>query len=126
MPFLKRLGFFLLGLSVGLVFLAIFLKKKTEETGVTFCYLPNCRVLKDIRSKPLAYSDNINELMEDGSLDSTDIARYLHDGKVLFKKSNTKTKPCKTYVIEGSAQQQQALLHLTNCEDRVTLENLTY
>ena len=33
MPFLKRLGYFLVGLSLGLIFLAFFLRKKTDETG---------------------------------------------------------------------------------------------
>jgi hypothetical protein len=66
MPFLKRLGYYLIGLSLGLVFLAFLLKKKTSETGSEFCYFPNCRVLKDLRSKPLAFSGNIEELLSSG------------------------------------------------------------
>jgi len=51
MAFIKRLGWYLVGVSIGLVFLAFILKKKSGEEGIDFCYLPNCRVLKDIRSK---------------------------------------------------------------------------
>ena len=63
MAFLKRLGFYLIGFSIGLVFLFFFLKKKSDETGASFCYLPNCRVLKELRSKPLAYSKQIDQMI---------------------------------------------------------------
>jgi len=69
MGFIKRLGWYLLGLSVGLIFLVFFLKKKSDETGVSFCYLPNCRVLKDIRSKPLFSSLNPKDTLYFNGLD---------------------------------------------------------
>ena len=77
MAFLKRLGFFLFGLSIGLVFLTIFLKKKSQETGTEFCYFPNCRTLKDIRAKQISYSDAIGQLIQQQELDSTDINGFI-------------------------------------------------
>ena len=124
MAFLKRLGLYLLGLSIGLVFLALFLKRKTDETGTSFCYLPNCRVLKELRSKPLAYSERIRELMAQGALDSTDIAKYLNDGEVDFGKSDTKAEPCHTYFIEGSLRQHPATLKVKSCREEVVVEAL--
>ena len=124
MAFLRRLGLYLLGLSIGLVFLALFLKRKTDETGTSFCYLPNCRVLKELRSKPLAYSDEIRELMARGALDSTDIAGYLQDGDVDFGKSDTKAEPCHTYFIEGSLRERPATLKVRDCSEEVVVEGL--
>ena len=69
MEFLKRLGFYMIGLAIGIVFLAFFLKKKSEETGTEFCYFPNCRTLKDIRSKPLSYSDEIEAKLKETGFD---------------------------------------------------------
>lgn len=124
MPFIRRLGLYLLGLSVGLIFLAIFLKRKTDETGTSFCYLPNCRVLKELRSKPLSYSENIKALMAEGTLDSTDIAHYLNDGDVDFGKSDTEAEPCHVYFIEGHLREHSAMLRVLSCDAEVVVEAL--
>jgi hypothetical protein len=124
MAFLKRLGFFLVGLSIGLVLLAFFLKRKAEGTGTEFCYFPNCRVLKELRSKPLGYSAPIREMMAGGKLDSTAIARFLKDGDVDFGRSNTKAQPCTIYFIEGSHEEKEAVLEVQNCRDSVVISGL--
>ena len=124
--FLKRLGFFLVGLSIGLVFLAVFLRKKSDETGVSFCYLPNCRTLKDIRSKPLTYSEEIKQLINNKELDSTIISSFLLDGDVDFGDSDTKSKPCKTYLIQGEVHQKEAILTVSNCASKARVESITY
>jgi len=124
MAFIKRLGWYLVGLSIGIVFLTFFLKKKSEETGAEFCYFPNCRVLKDLRSKPLSYSDEIKVLFANKTLDSTAIAYFLKDGDIDFKNSDTKSTPCKTYKIEGYLKEKEAVLTVTNCNSKVVVEKL--
>lgn len=124
MAFLKRLGFYLIGLSIGLVILAFFFKKKSEKTGAEFCYLPNCRVLKDLRSKPLSYSEDISLLLKDRKLDSTDIAHFLHAGDVNFKRSDTRSNPCKTFVINATLNDRDAVLTVRNCENEVVVETI--
>ncbi|MEG3659688.1 DUF4258 domain-containing protein [Arenibacter palladensis] len=126
MAFLKRLGFFLFGLSIGLVFLTIFLKKKSQETGTEFCYFPNCRTLKDIRSKQISYSDAIVQLIQQKDLDSTDINGFLYNGDVDFGKSDTKTKPCKTYFIEGMVKDKSAILKVKNCSEKAIIESVAF
>ena len=54
MKFQFRLAYYIFGLFLGGVFVMWFLKAKATDRGVEFCYLPNCRVLKDLRSKSLA------------------------------------------------------------------------
>lgn len=124
MAFLKRLGFYLVGLSIGIVFLTIFLKKKSEATGMEFCYFPNCRTLKDIRSKPISYSENISTMLADNQLDSLDIKRILSDGDVDFGRSDTESKPCKTYFVEGTIKEKVAILKVKNCAEEVVLEEI--
>ena len=122
MPFIKRLGYYLVGLSIGLVFLAFFLKKKSEGTGTQFCYLPNCRVLKDLRSKPMSYSEAAAAQKNAKDLDSTDIAYFLNEGDVDFKNSDTSTKPCKTFVIEAIIHEKEASMTVSSCEDKIIVE----
>ncbi|QCW99800.1 DUF4258 domain-containing protein [Aggregatimonas sangjinii] len=126
MAFIKRLGYYLVGLSIGIIFLAIFFKKKSEETGVSFCYFPNCRTLKDIRSKPLSYSEEINQLILNKELDSIMIAAFLFDGDVDFSGSDTKSQPCKTYRIEGEVNEKEAVLTVRNCASKAVVEQITY
>ncbi len=124
MAFLKRLGFYLIGLSIGLVFLFFFLKKKSDETGVSFCYLPNCRVLKELRSKPLTYSQQIDQMVADQTLDSLTIAHFMNEGDVNFKKSNTENTTCNTYLIEVMVKEKLMALTVKNCDSIVIIDNL--
>jgi len=126
MDFLKRLGFYLIGLSIGIVFLTFFFKKKSEETGVSFCYFPNCRTLKDIRSKPMSYSEDVSRLFSEKKLDTVDIINILRNGEVDFSSSQTKTSPCKTYIIEGSIKEEEATLKVRNCQEKALLESISY
>lgn len=120
MAFIKRLGFYLIGLAIGLIFLAFFLNRKRAE----FCYLPNCRVLKELRSKPLNYSETISQMIKSEEIDSTDILRFLTDGDVDFRASDTKAKPCKIYIIETDLEDKTMALTLKNCDSTVVAEQL--
>lgn len=124
MAFIKRLGLFLVGLSIGIVFLTFFLKKKTSETGTEFCYFPNCRVLKDLRSKPLVFSDEIKEMISGQEVDSIEITAFLKEGSIDFGKSDTKSTPCRTYIIEGNMQDRERLLEVHNCPSKVIVQRM--
>lgn len=122
MALLKRLGFFLVGLSIGIAFLTFFLRKKTEESGFDFCYLPNCRTLKNIRSKPMSNSGEIDRMLANKELDSLDIVRFLNDGDVDFGRSDTEKEPCRTYYIEGWVKEKEAVLTVSDCLEDAVLE----
>ena len=121
MGFLKRLGWYLVGLALGLIFLVFFLKKKSEETGAEFCYFPNCRVLKDMRSKTLVLSDKATEQLVKFELDTLVVKSFLQDGTVDFSQSNTKASPCTSYVVKKDGHEQQIQMHFSNCDSIVTL-----
>ncbi len=119
-PFLKRLGYFLIGLSVGLLFLAVFLRKKTDETGVEFCYLPNCRVLKELRSKPLRIDASLHP-----SPDTLLIKQLLRDGDVIFRESDPRAEPCSIYRIHGEEGNRHAEITVENCDTYTLLTAFT-
>ncbi|MCK0159512.1 DUF4258 domain-containing protein [Allomuricauda sp. F6463D] len=120
MAFLKRLGWYLVGLSIGLIFLVFILKKKSGEEGLDFCYFPNCRVLKDMRSKPLNFSESLPEQYRDTLM----IQSFFKDGDVDFGRSDTKAEPCKIYFISHEYNGEELELKAKNCLDRVEVENL--
>nr|WP_297788051.1 DUF4258 domain-containing protein [uncultured Allomuricauda sp.] len=118
MAFLKRLGWYLVGLSIGLIFLVFFLKKKSGGEGIDFCYFPNCRVLKDMRSKTLTFSESLPEEYRDTLM----IQAFLEDGDVDFGKSDTKSDPCKTYFISHEQNGKELELQAKNCKEEVVIE----
>ncbi|RDY61642.1 DUF4258 domain-containing protein [Flagellimonas nanhaiensis] len=118
MAFLRRLGWYLVGLSIGVVFLVFFLKKKSGENGIEFCYFPNCRVLKDMRSKPLQFGEELSLSFRDTVL----VKSFFTDGDIDFGSSDTKSTPCKTYSIANSVDGKNLLMTAKNCEDVVVIE----
>ncbi|NER13771.1 DUF4258 domain-containing protein [Leptobacterium flavescens] len=112
MPFLRRLGYYLGGVALGLIILAFFFRKKSTE----FCYSPNCRVLKNIRSKQITYPNS----------DTLVIHSILKNGDVVFSKSDTKSKPCKTYVIEGKSEEKLIELKVKNCDSTAVVQEVNY
>jgi hypothetical protein len=116
MAFLKRFGWYLIGFSVGLVFLTLFLKKKSEETGVEFCYLPNCRVLKALRENPLKVQDPYRTMA-----DTTAIAHLLREGDVNFDQSEPRAEPCGIFNVSGCYNEQQLQLTLERCDSTTRL-----
>ena len=122
--FIKRLGYFMIGLSIGVIFLTFFLKKKSEDSGVSFCYLPNCRVLKDLRSKPFEFSNNFSELIKNKEIDSLTITSFFSDGDIDFGRSNTKSKPCRIYFIEKEIDAKTITIEVKNCPKKVSVIGL--
>lgn len=112
MDLLKRIGFYLIGIAIGsIIVFFIWDKKKT-----TFCYLPNCRILKDIRLKKRAFDPAVQQLVDNKELDTAAISFTYVNGDVIFSKSNTKVKSCKTYFIESEYNKKSYEFLVENCD----------
>ncbi|MDB2607075.1 DUF4258 domain-containing protein, partial [Zobellia sp.] len=85
-----------------------------------------CRTLKDIRSKPMSYSEDVNLLFSEKKIDTIDIINLLRNGEVDFSSSETKSKPCKTYFVEGTLKNKQTILKIRNCREEALLESISY
>lgn len=117
MNFLNRLGYYLIGFSVGIILLAFIFKGK----GISFCYMPNCRVLQDIRSKDIAIAEAV--ALMGGDLER--LKPILYNGTVDFSQSQVHTQPCKVYVIEGKLSDGgSARIRVENCNKKATVISL--
>ncbi|MDG1779044.1 MAG: hypothetical protein P8H23_06835 [Flavobacteriaceae bacterium] len=95
MKFIHRLGFYLGGFSIGLIFLMFFLSGKKTSCA----YGPNSRVLKNISTKSLSIQPEIQTKLMALDIDSLRLSELLSKGDVDFKKSKTDLDSCKRYVI---------------------------
>lgn len=112
MKFIQRLGYYLGGLSIGLIILAFFLNGK----DVSCDYGPEARVLKNINSKQILYNHKFVK-------DSAAIKHILLSGNVNFSKSTPRKTPCGIYIIEGKYNDYIVELTVENCDSIATITN---
>jgi len=112
MNFVKRLGYYLSGFAIGLVFLFFFLSGKRTSCD----YSPNARVKKNIRIKDRMVTEQAWQFFDNQKIDTSSISDLLSKGKVDFKKSNTQLDSCKTYHIEGKHDNQKLGMVFQNCD----------
>ncbi|WP_341214659.1 hypothetical protein [uncultured Wocania sp.] len=112
MKLIQRIGYYLGGFSLGLIILAFFLNGKK----VSCDYGPDARVLKNINSKTIKYSNDI-------VIDTIAIQYILKEGDINFSESNTRQKPCGVYIIEGDYNKKEITLTVENCDSIATITN---
>lgn len=120
MKFIQRLGFYLGGFAIGLIILMFFLNGKEASCA----YGPNARTVKNILSKTIKYSDQVNVEIAAKSIDTSIVNQLIKYGDVNFSESDTKSEPCKTYKIENTYKEQNVVLRIKNCDSIATIENL--
>ncbi|MTG97783.1 MULTISPECIES: DUF4258 domain-containing protein [Myroides] len=121
MKFTQRLAYYLFGILIGCMFLVYFFGEKKTE----FCYLPNCRVLKDLRSKPVVYSPEAENIFKEGWVTDDDVRNTLTYGKVDFSKSNIEEESGKLYIVKGKNEAKEPIIvEIINYSDKVRLKNI--
>lgn len=121
MKFAQRFAYYLVGLVIGLFFVALVFSGKDTRCN----YFPNARVLNDIRNKPFDYSANASKVLAESWIDTIDIKNTLQYGDVDFDKSNTEFHKAKLYVIEGKTMKNiPIILKISNREEKATLEEI--
>lgn len=121
MKFVHRLAYYLFGVLIGAMFLMFFFKNKRTE----FCYLPNCRVLKNIRSKGITYSPQAEKKLAEKWVTIDDIRNVTEHGDVDFSRSNEKAEGGKLYIIDGKTLKDEPVeLEVVNYETKVLLRDI--
>ncbi len=125
MNFFSRLAYYLLGLLIGILFLVFFFKGKFGDKDMSFCYLPNCRALKDFRSKPFHYSDVASQKMQQGVIDTLELKEIFRNGDIDFSKSNKPMDNGKYYIIECELDGKRTVfVEVINYSDKVVLKDI--
>ena len=121
MKLVNRIGYYLGGLSIGLIILAFFLNGKKASCS----YGLDARVLKNISTKQLIYSQISLETIKNKSIDSLTISEILKFGNVNFSEGNRDLDSCKIYVIETEVNNQEVSLSIENCETIATIMSIS-
>lgn len=121
MKFIHRIGYYLGGFSVGLIILAFFLQGKKTSCD----YGPNARTTKNIANKSKIYSESAQATMDQYQMDTLTVSNLIRFGSVDFSKSDTKSKGCKTYVVENSFKENEFELTVKNCDSLATIQSIS-
>lgn len=120
MKLIQRFGYYLGGFSIGLIILAFFLNGKK----VSCDYSPQARTLKNINTKQIVYSEDINAAISKNDLDSLTITYLLKHGHINFD-GRARKKPCGIYAIEGAYKETEMILTVENCDSIATILNIS-
>ena len=124
MDFKTRLAYYIFGFFIGGLFLK-FVLDYTGGKGMDFTYLPNARVLKNIRNKPFDYSDQAKQQLSTKWISIADIKHILTNGDVDFDLSKKPMLGGKLYVVNGQTlNNQKVTLEVINKEEKALLLNI--
>ena len=121
----SRLAYYILGLFIGGLFLK-FVLDYTGGKGMDFTYLPNARVLKNIRNKPFDYSNDAKQKIQSKLISIDDIKYILTEGDVDFDLSKKPMQGGKLYVVKGETVNGiPFILQIINRENKALLLEIT-
>jgi len=117
---IKRIGYFLVGVSISSVGVYFFWQKK----NATFDYGMDARTLKTIRIKERHFSEDAKKVMPQSNIDTLKISKILYNGDVDFSQSKPRQKPCAEYYITGKKELENFSLYVTRCDSIATIEKI--
>ena len=120
MDWLKRIGYYLIGFSLGGVLVFFIWKKK----DVSFDYGMDARTLKTIRIREKAYSPEATDVLIKNNLDSLTVHAILKHADVDFGQSKPRIKPCPEYLITGKDSLAHIQLYIKRCDSVATIEKV--
>jgi len=100
MSFLKRLSYYLIGFSFGIVLLIFFLSSKNMRCN----YSPDARVINDLSKKEWVFNTTTN--------DSIGRIQFLKGGDIVFSKSRVGLDSCNVYRL----RLPHAVYDVKNCD----------
>ena len=109
MKFINRLGFYLGGFSIGLIFLMFFLSGKKTSCS----YFPHSRIIKNISTKRIIFSPEIINDVVDFKIDTNEFYSILKNSKVKGRFEKNKLDKCKLYTIESNKH----VFKINNCKN---------
>jgi hypothetical protein len=116
----KRIIYYGFGFIVGAIVVFFIWSKK----DASFDYLPQARVIKDLKSKKIEISSQAKRSLIEYNIDSLTVVNLLDKADVDFSKSNTKAIPCKSYWVNTFLNDTKLSLVIENCDSIATIQRV--
>lgn len=120
--FWKRLRFYLIGFTFGLI-LVFFIFKDRELPA----WLPEGRVLEHFQRVDVTFSEKAECMLECLEMDKDELKALVPEADVDFGASDTREKPCPNYWIDLPPSKGKKLkIYIESCEKRATVEKIVH
>lgn len=116
----KRIFYYLVGLSLGSIAVYFFWQKK----NASFDYGMDARTLKTLRIRERLFSEQAKLSMQQHRIDTAMISTILYLGDVDFGKSDQRKEPCGEYYITGTEALENIHLLVKRCDSNATIEKV--
>ena len=120
MKLFQRFAYYGIGLFIGSIFVWFIWTKK----DVQFDYMPNARILKNIRVKNPVFSSDVLKYIHSKEIDSSTIAQVLKNGNVHIW-DKVKLDSCIRYDINGRKEFKNITLTILNCKSSALIEKVS-
>ena len=119
MNLLYRIGYYLIGFSVGLIFLTfVFSGKKTSCN-----YSPTARVKSNLLQKKFKLSFKLQNQYP--QINDSVLRKYIEEGNIDFSRSETQLDSCRIYHIDFE-NNENFFLKVSNCEKILEVINAKF
>lgn len=125
MSFFERFKFYLIGVFAGSLLVILMFGRRNSCKAMVTNYLPNGRVLLEVSSKPLFYSNDVLNQLEESQIDTGDFrANILPQLKIDFDLSDQRAKPCGQYISYYQDSLVNWQVNFEKCDDKVEFQQI--
>lgn len=118
MNFRDRLKMYALGFIAGCFLVVLFFGRRNSCKNYLSHYLPEGRVIQEIKAKPISYSADAMKQLQDLNIDTADFRNIIISGSdVDFGNSEPRAKPCGKFITHYKDSLQNLKINLLKCRD---------
>lgn len=125
MSFFERFKFYLIGVFAGSLLVILMFGRRNSCKDMVTGYLPNGRVLLEVKSKPLFYSNDALIKLNESQMDTAEFRKnILPELDIDFKISDQRAKPCGQYVSYYQDSLYNWQVNFEKCSDKVEIQQI--
>lgn len=127
MIFRERLKFYIIGFLAGIMLVVLFFGKRSSCKNYVTAFMPNERVLTEIQSMPITYSEEAINQIENTATDTAYINQVIfRKGNIDFDNSEPRAKPCGKYLISHSDSTKTINVNFKKCKRETIVQNISF
>ncbi|MBI2968518.1 MAG: DUF4258 domain-containing protein [Bacteroidetes bacterium] len=112
MTFIRKLSVYLTGFTLGLIIVYFLFRDRSFPK-----LFPGDAVIEILNSRPLRFTRHALCRMDCREITEAEVREILKRGKVNFRKSRVRSKPCPSYAVEGISHEGQHIRAIVgNCD----------
>jgi len=125
MNFFGRFKFYLLGVIAGSFLVILLFGRRSSCRDMATNYMPGGRVLLEMSSKPILYSNPVLQHLNNSKVDTATFrTKIMPELDINFDQSDQRAKPCGKYVAYYNDSRYHWKVDLEKCKEKVEIVSI--